>query len=529
MNKSELELPLDIDSLHSLVRELRTQLSSRDTERESLLEIIRDLKRSRFGKSSEKANYVQLGLFNEAEEAANAASKASADDDDDEDESNEMVIVPGHERKKPKRKALPENLVREVRIIEIPESERRCSHDPAHTMQEIGEEMSEKLDIIPMQMKVIRTIRKKYACCEKDCGLSGVMTAAVPPSMLPKSNASEGLLAAIVTQKYVDHLPLYRLEVIFKRHGIDLSRGTMSSWMVKCGELVQPLINLLSENLLESTYLQMDETRTQVLNEEGKRAESKSYMWVRHRPGDEPILIFTYDPSRSGAVPVKLLDGFKGHLQVDGYDGYAQVIVKSNGTITRGGCFAHARRKFKAAADSSKKPGLANKALKFIQKLYKIEDEIRYRSHDERYRVRQEKAKPIIDDLKTWLDQVRDAAPPESLVGKALNYLNNEWLYLIKYLDAGQFEIDNNEIENAIRPFAVGRKNWLFSSTVEGAEASANLFSLIETAKANRIEPYRYLRYIFERLPRAATVEDFEALLPAAVKAVFVHQDLEVK
>lgn len=514
------ELPTDIESLQALVVSLREELVARDTKVDSLIEIIRDLKRSRFGKSSEKVSPNQLGMFNEAEESA------ASDESTDESEDTETIT---YERKKPKRKPLPKELAREEKVIELQESERRCPHNPEHLMREIGEEISEKLDIIPMQMKVIRTIRKKYACCEKDCGLGGVKTAPVPPSAIPKSNASEGLLAAIATMKYVDHLPLYRLETIFKRHDIDLTRGTMGSWMVRLGELVQPLINLLHERLIESSYLQMDETRTQVLNEEGKRAESKSYMWVRHMPGKNPIILFTYDPSRSGQVPMKLLEDFKGHLQVDGYDGYAEVVRQSQGSITRGGCMAHARRRFKKAADSSKKPGIANKGLKFIQKLYKIEDEIRYRSPDERHRIRQAKAKSIIDELRVWLDQVMHSVPPESLVGKALHYANNEWPYLITYLNDGRYEIDNNEIENAIRPFALGRKNWLFSSTVEGAEASANLYSLIETAKANYVEPYRYLRYVFERLQLAQTVDDFEALLPSAVKAVFAAQEIAEK
>lgn len=516
MLEAGTELPTDIESLQALVSSLREELKNRDDKVENLIEIIRDLKRSRFGKSSEKVSPEQLGMFNEAEEAD------SGEDDLDDDSETESIT---YERKKPKRRPLPKELPREDRVVDLPESERRCSHNPEHVMQEIGEEISEKLDIVPMQMKVIRTIRKKYACCEKDCGLGGVKTAPVAAQAIPKSNASEGLLAAIATMKYVDHLPLYRLETIFKRHEIDLTRGTMASWMVRCGELVQPLINLLHDELIEANYLQMDETRTQVLNEEGKRAESQSYMWVRHRPGKNPIILFTYDPTRSGGVPVKLLEGFSGHLQVDGYDGYAEVVRKSQGKITRGGCLAHARRKFKKAADSSKKPGLANKGLKLIQKLYKIEDDIRYRTPEERHRARQLKAKPIIDEMRLWLDKVLNSAPPESLVGKALNYTNNEWPYLVAYLNDGRYEIDNNEIENAIRPFALGRKNWLFSSTVEGADASANLYSLIETAKANYIEPYRYLRYIFERLPLAQTADDFAALLPAAVKAVFVAQD----
>jgi Transposase and inactivated derivatives len=522
--ETRTEFPTDVESLLAIIAAKDTELEQLRNEYErkveSLIEIIRDLRRKRFGKSSEKASPHQLGLFNEAEEAA-----AVSEDPSDETETEAITYV----RKKPKRKPLPADLPREERVIEIPESERLCPNGCGSVMNEIGEEVSEKFDIVPMQIKVIRTVRKKYACTHKDCGLGGVKTAPNPPALIPKSNASEGLLAAICTMKYVDHLPLYRLEAIFKRHDIDLTRGTMGSWMVRCGQAVQPLINLLHEELVSSDYIQMDETRTQVLNEEGKRAESKSYMWVRYRPGRYPIVLFTYDPSRSGEVPVRLLDGFEGHLQVDGYDGYSQVIRKSGGKITRGGCMAHARRKLKSASDSSKKAGIANKGLKFIQKLYKFEEQARYRSPEERYRIRQLKAKPVIEEMRKWLDQVLNSVPPESLVGQALRYLHNEWEHLMKYLEDGRYEIDNNDVENVIRPFALGRKNWLFSSTVEGAEASANIYSLIETAKANYLDPYDYLKYVFEKLPLAQTLEDFEALLPASVKAVFAAQDIADK
>ncbi len=478
---------------------------------EILLEAIRDARRKRFGKSSDKVSADQLGMFDEPEEL---------DETQDDDDETETVT---YERKKskPKRAKLPEHLERVDRLITLAESERVCPHD-GELMVEIGEEVSEKLDVIPMQVKVIRLIRKKYGC---PCCQIGVKTAPLPDQMIPKGNASEGMLAALAVSKYVDHLPLYRIEAILARMKVDLSRGVMANWMVKVGEQIQPLINLLTDKLIASKFLQMDETRVQVLKEEGKRAESLSYMWVRASLDPmNPVVLFDYDPTRSSEVPKKLLDGFEGKLQTDAYAGYNAVCIEKD--LLRFGCWAHVRRKFVDASKSSKKVALANHAVKLIKKLYKVEDEIEGKSAEEKSKIRKEKSEPILTELRAWLDEVRPKVPPQSLLGKALAYADNEWQNLIRYVDHGEVYIDNNFVENLIRPFALGRKNWLFSATVEGANASANIYSLIMTAKVTGLEPYRYLRYVFERLPSAKTLEDFEKLLPSSVQRLFIEQDL---
>jgi transposase len=268
----------------------------------------------------------------------------------------------------------------------------------------------------------------------------------------------------------------------------------------------------------------MDETRVQVLREAGRRAESQSYMWIRARPDpDDPIVLFDYDPSRSGAVPKRLLEGFTGRLQVDGYDGYAEVCRRDG--MIRHGCMAHARRKLFDASKSSKKPGIANKGLKYVQRLYKIEELCRGWTPERRYTLRQERARPILGDLRSFIADTIGTVPESGLTGKALHYANNEWMYLERYIDDGRVEIDNNFVENQIRPFAVGRKNWLFSATVDGANASANIYTLITTAKLHGLDVYRYLRYVFERLPAARTLADLELLLPAAVAIEFARQD----
>ena len=377
--------------------------------------------------------------------------------------------------------------------------------------------VSEQLDIVPAKIQVIRHIRKQYAC---DCGHC-IRTAALPAQPIPKSLASPGLLAHVTVSKYQDALPLYRQETILQRIGVDIPRATLANWMIKAGALVQPIINLLRDQLLSYDLIQMDETTVQVLKEPDKRASSKSYLWLqRGGPPHQPVILFDYDPSRSQQVPRRLLEGFSGYLQVDGYEGY-NAVVAANGLV-HVGCMAHARRRFsdavKAQGKGKHKPtGKAQQGLAFIQKLYGVERRVREFSAEQRYAYRQQHAKPILEKLRSWLDNSLPNVPPSSATGKALNYLHKEWSKLTRYLDDGRLVIDNNQAENAIRPFVVGRKNWLFSDSVAGVKASANLYSLIETAKANDLEPYVYLRHLYTHLPRTKSVADIEALLPGNI------------
>jgi transposase len=322
-------------------------------------------------------------------------------------------------------------------------------------------------------------------------------------------------LAYIAISKYVDALPLYRLEKIFKRMKIDLPRNTMASWMIKLSEKLTPLYNLMEEDLLASNYVCCDETRIQVLKEPEKKPESMSYMWVRtrHGPGINPIVLFDYDPTRSGTVPQKLLEGFKGYLQADGYAGYDGVC--QNSEITRVACMAHIRRKFfEAYKASNDKDLIAEQAIKIIQRLYQIEEKIRDKPITERLAARQTESTPIMNELQVFLSSNQDRHPPQSLLGKAFAYAVGQWSHMLNYLKDGQVEIDNNFTENRIRPFAIGRKNWLFSDSVGGAKASAMLYSIIQTACGNGLEPYAYLKHVFTHLPASQTAEQIEKLLP---------------
>jgi transposase len=493
------KLAQENDALRALVDKQAAKIAA-------LQEELRLALHKRFSASSEKASPDQLNLFNEAEVTA-----ATPTTDD------LTTTVPEHERKTRGRKPLPDHLPRTRIEHDIPDADKLCACGCQKTR--IGEATSEQLDIIPAKIQVLQNVRFKYACraCEgTDDDGPTVVTAAMPPQPIPKSNASSGLLAYIGVAKFVDGMPLYRLEARFKRIGVEIPRNTLAGWMIRCGALIVPLINLMQKRLLDHDIIQMDETTVQVLKEKGRAPQSQSYMWVRRGgPPDQTVILFDYDPSRGGKVPVRLLESFRGILQTDGYEGYAAVTRGND--IAWIGCLAHARRKFDEALKAQKKKGrggLAKQGFDFFRRLYRVEREARERDLDAdgRKALRLTKAKPIWNELRQWLDGALGQVPPKSLTGKALAYLDKQWPRLIRVLDDGRIEVDNNLCENAIRPFVLGRKAWLFADTPDGATASARLYSLIETAKANGLEPYAYLARVFADLPVAIAAQDDEAI-----------------
>lgn len=508
------ELPDDIHALKKRVIELHNQVilqESQLTENANKIIYLQDmvnlLQRKMYAPQSEIVSSEQLGIFNEVEEL-----EASAVTESDEETEEEKVTITYERNKKPKRPRLPENLPREEVIIDLDEKDKICVHDGAN-LKKIGEEVSEQLEIVPAKVFVKKTIRYMYAC---PCCDEGMKTAPVPVTLLPKTMASASLIAYIIIAKFMDGLPLYRQESIFARIGAILTRQSMARWLIEVSKKLIPLYNLMQDELLSRDYLQMDETTVQVLKEDGKKATSKSYMWVRFSPGINPIVLFDYFPTRSGEVPVQLLEGFVGRLQADGYAGYSRACEVYK--LIRLGCMDHARRKFVDAFKTSGAKDLGKRGLAFFKLLYKIEDEIEKMSPDEKKKIRQEKSKVILEEMKVWVDEKRQKTTPKSVGGKALNYFHNEYSYLIRYLEDGKLNISNCGVENKIRPFAIGRKNWLFSASVEGAQASAMFYSLVETAKANNVEPFDWLRRILEKLPHADTIEDFEDLLPFSKK-----------
>ena len=514
MNTTPADLPDSIEELRTLVllqhEKHEVEISERNEEIAELREYIRLLKSQRFGPRSERAVPDQMGLFNEAEAACDEAS----------DEEEASVGVSGHaRRKRGGRRPLPDFLPREEIVHDLAEDQKRCGNDPSHPLVTIGENRLEQLVFIPASAKVLVHIRPQYACskCKDD-----VQAAPMPPQPIPKSMATPSLLAQVAVSKYVDAAPLYRQEAMFWRIGVDLSRATLAGWMIQMGALTQPLVDRFLENLRSRSYVLADETPFQVLKEEGKRATSDSFLWaLRTGDADHPLLYYEYSPTRSGDVIDRMLAGFQGFLQTDGYAGYDALGLQSG--IVHVGCFAHARRKFDEALRgqgktkkkrSGAKQSLARQGLGKINKLYAYERLWRNATAEERTALRQEKTKPKLEELHLWWESSIDRVSPSSLTGEALKYLKGQWPKLERVIDDGRLALDTNAVERCIRPFVIGRRNWLFADTPKGASASANLYSLVETAKANGLEPWRYLNTVFERLPAAETEEDLDALLP---------------
>jgi transposase len=507
MNINHSTLPDDSAQLKQMLTDFQKH---HDKETDLLLEEIRHLRAQLFGRKSEQGGSQggpqPLPLFDMPEPV-------------EEEEGEADIHVPAHSRKKRGRKPLPEDLPRIEVIHDIDSADKICGCGAE--LSRMGEEVSEQLDIVPAKIQVIRHIRPKYACrnCEGVEADGPTVKIAPPPAQLiPKSIATAGLLAFILTGKFIDHTPFYRQEKQFLRLGVEISRTSMCNWAMQAAEACRPLLNLLTDELLSGSYINADETTLQVLREPGRDPTSTSYMWVFRRGDPEKtVLIFQYHPSRSSAVVKAFLHDFSGYVQTDGYVAYDFLDDEDN--IVHIGCWAHARRKFMdmiKAQGKNRKPGSADVALGYIRKIYKLEKEAQTHSYsaDEIFQMRQEKAKPILEAFKKWLNKKSVQTPPKGLLGKAISYTLKQWDRLIGYLENGDLSPDNNMAENSIRPFVVGRRNWLFSGTPEGAEASALLYSLIETAKANKLEPYAYLRYVFDRIPLATTLEDYEALLP---------------
>jgi transposase len=506
------------------VESLTGELRITRTERDLLQEKLKALTHRLFGAKSEVAGDVppQKDLFfNEAEALSTTAGPASEEPVDD----GKTTTVAEHKRQaKRGRKPLDPALPREVIRHELAEGERVCPHDGA-LLREIGVETAEQLDIIPQQVRVIRHERVKYAC---PCCDGAMRLASRPAQVIPKGLFTESALAWIATSKYLDGLPLYRQAVLLGRFGgTDIARNTLAASMVRVGLSTQPVINLLRDELLDSPFIFGDETELQVLKEAGRSAQAKSYLWAQMtdgsgREGKGPrIRLFAYAPSRSTATANELYAGVRpgAVLMTDGYEPY-DTIADRHGLIHLG-CWVHARRRFHEALQALPKDRrgpeqLPARFIDLIGKLYHFEAEATRAEVDaiERGRRRRELSAPVLQDIERLLLANVDAVLPKSLLGQALHYLASQWPKLIRFIDDGRYSLDNNGQENAIRPFCVGRRNWLFADTVAGANASANLYSLLQTCVVNGIDAWRYLRALLIALPAAKTADDYAALLP---------------
>ena len=427
-------------------------------------------------------------------------------------EAEQAISVAAHIREKPKRKPIPPEFERETIIHDLPLDKQLCSC--GGKLHCIGEDMHEQLDYVPAKIKAILHIRKKYGC--RDCE-TGITMAPAPKAFIPKSLAAPGILAHVILSKYEDHMPLYRQEKIWQRIGIDITRSTLCNWVLLAATGVQVLVDLLREELLKLNYARADETPVQVMEENKVRTSKRAYMWVfASGRKDKAIFVYKFAMSRAGSVAEEFFEGFAGFLQTDGFTGYNKLCAKED--MTRVGCITHARRKFAAIVKTTKKTGAAHYAVAIIGKLYRIEDEIKIQNlnFDGIRNYRQQHAKPILIEFKSWLAQKQKQAPPQSTLGKAIYYFVEHWDELIIYLEHGFIDIDNNFTEQRVKPFTIGRKNWLFMGNERGGEAAATFFSLIESAKANGLNTYAYFRCIMTELPliEPADKKSLLALLP---------------
>lgn len=475
-----------------------------------LMEQMRLARHKRFGASSEKSEYDQLGLFNEAEVAADGKIAEP-----------ELTEVKSHYRKKTKETGdrLPADLPVEIVEHFLPEDKQTCPEcgEQLHIM---GKEIHETLKLIPAKAVVVQDIVYVYSCrgCEKDAMSVPVIKAPMPKPVIKGSFASPEAVAHIMTQKFVLGVPLHRQEQEFKRNGILLSRQTMSNWLLKSTEdWLKPVYIKLHELLRRREVLHADETTLQVLHELGKTAQSKSYMWL-YRTGSDaemPIVLYDYRPDRRGKRPKEFLDGFKGYLHTDGYAGYHSELPED---VVIVGCWAHTRRKFdealKGLAEKDRAGSLALKGKQYCDKLFRIERALKDLPSEKRLEERQKQAKPVLDAFWAWLKSANPA--PKSGTGKAVHYALEQWKYLERYLLDGRLEISNNRAERSIKPFVIDRKNFLFANTARGAGGSAVMFSIIQTALENGLNPFAWLAYLFKTAPNLDMddPEQLKMLLP---------------
>lgn len=494
------KLPKTVEELEKIILLQQQEIIAYKERYIRLLEEFK-LEKSRHYSSSSEKNIHQSDLFDEAGIALVGELKDQLDD---------TIDVEGYQRKKhPVRKPIPKDMPREVIIHDIPDHEKTCSCG-AHLVR-IGEAITEQVKYIPAKLSVVQHVRPKYAC--KPCQ-ENVKIAPMPSLLLPKSLATPELVAYTIIAKYCDHIPLYRQQNIWDRLGIDMPRSSLCGWLLKVAELCEPLVKLLRDHIIAYDYTQADETTVQVLDEVGRNNKTKSYIWCYRGGGVKTCIVYEYQETRGGYHAEEFLTGFKGYLQSDAYSGY-NFANKDDGII-RVGCMAHARRKFADIIKIAKTNGLAHEAIKFFKALYKIEkgSQESNASPSDRFALRNEKAKPILAAFKTWLDTNLTKTPIQSKIGDAIRYTLSNWELLNNYLNDGRIEIDNNLLENAIRPFALGRKNWMFMGSPSGARAGATFYTLIETCKANGVEPYQYLCSMLHRIRECVTEDDYRQLLP---------------
>ena len=483
------QLIVENGRLQSIIQQL-------EAENRWLKEQFKLSRARQFGSSSELTSEVSQGalVFNEAEATLDSTPEVV---------ETETITYTRNRKQAGHRQEMLAELPVETIEYRLAEDEQVCSACGG-PMHEMSTQTRDELEIIPAQVKVIRHVRYVYGCrrCDKNGDEVPIVTAPGPSGLIPKSLASASSVAWVMSEKFVESMPLYRLEKRFERLGLNLPRQVLSNWIIKGGEMLEPVYDRMRERLLEQDILHAEETTLQVLRESGRSAHTKSYMWL-YRSGRDgpPVVCYEYQPTRDGEHARRFLTGFAGYLHADGYAGYNDLP-----NVRLVGCWAHARRKFTDAAKVLPKSQrndpshMVNVGLRYINKLFEIERAIRDASADERKAARNERSRPVVDQFKAWLDSASSKVLPKSALGEAVGYCRNQWPKLVVFLEDGRLELDNNRAERSIKPFVIGRKNWLFANTPRGARVSAVIYSLVETAKENGLNPLDYLRFALERL-----------------------------
>lgn len=501
--------------LHAEHNNLTDKSKKQENEIQQLTEQIATLKRKIFGTSSEQSK----------QQASDTAISEQPQPAETETQSAKILkLTPKHAGRKP----LPPELPRENITYTLPPEEQSCPCCNSRLCK-CDEEVVERISVIPEHYRVIRHVQTKYVC--RACEIFTLARA--PKSMiLGSSYGSPSFLASVAVKRFQYGLPYYRQEQILNSAGLPFNRTTLANLMINCANNLTPLYELLKEELLSQSVIHADETKLQVLNEPGRKATSKSFLWLYLSASNalKPVVLFDYQQTREGKHPKNFLTGnpdniFKGYLCVDGYAGYNNIP-----DILRVGCMAHVRRKFDEALKalpSDIEGSNAQYAISMIGKLYGIERRIADEPPDKKYLIRQNQSIPILNQIKIWLEDMRPKVTPSGLLGRAINYALEQWHAVSRYAEDGRLAIDNNAAERQIKNVVIGRKNWLFAESVDGAYTTAVMYSLVNTAKANGIDPYKYLYHLFEKMPYATTIDEKRKLLPWSISMPADNSELK--
>lgn len=495
MSTAKSELEIENETLRAQVDQLTHALERSLREKRAVEERMARLLRRYFGPKAERIDPRQMRIdFGELADIGESQIEPEPIEHAREAADDEEGVKPSRQAKKGAhgRKPLPADLPRE-RIVHEPASDELCCASCHGDKQRIGEAVTEQLEYAPASFKVIEHVRPMYAC--KRCQ-EGVAIAALPPMPIEKGRPGPGLLAFVLTAKYCDHLPLYRLENIFARQGFSISRSTLCGWIASVCELLAPVFEELKRSVLASRVLHGDDTPVLCLENSQGGGRKQGYLWVYVGDRDEVVYDFTLSRGRDG--PNRFLEKWRGKLQVDGHTSWEDLFAR--GDVVEAGCWAHVRRYFFDAVPSD--TARATRMLAMIQRMYAIERQAKDAEldADKRGDLRREETQPILAEIRALLDELAPQALPKSDLGRAIGYANNQWNALARFVDDGELAIDNNSAERGMRDVAVGRKNWLFTGSPEGGKRAALLYSLINSCKLQELDPFEYLRDVIERV-----------------------------